>query len=134
MVDLVLRVVEWNRQFLKDLNGALLDDSRVQEIEGDAVYRIKQGDAQSYDAVILDVDNGPTGMVKATNTSLYSHKSLRTIRKLHKLSSRASFRLAAEDPYFKARMDTVGFRVRHIKAKVHAGSKCAVYVIYVANK
>ena len=71
MVELVPKVVEWNREFLKDLNGALFDDYRVQVIEGDAVERIKQGDAQSYDALILDVDNGSTGMVKATNTSLY---------------------------------------------------------------
>ena len=84
LVELVPKEVEWNREFLKDLNGALLDDLRVKVIEVDAVDTIKQGDAQSYDAVILDVDNGSTGMVKATNTSLYSHKGLRTVRRLLK--------------------------------------------------
>ena len=86
------------------------------------------------DAVILDVDNGPTGMVKATNTSLYSHKGLRTVRKLLKPRGRAGFWSAGEDPHFKARMETVGFRVGHIRAKVHAGSKRAAYVIYVADE
>ena len=134
VVELVPKEVEWNREFLKDLNGALLDDYRVQVLEGDAVERIKQGDAQSYDALILDVDNGPTGMVKATNTSLYSHKGLRTVRKLLKPRCRVGFWSAGEDHHFKARMETVGFRVGHIRAKVHAGSKRAVYVIYVADK
>jgi spermidine synthase len=128
VVELVPKVVAWNREFLKDLNGALLDDPRVKVVEGDAVERIKQGDAQSYDAVILDVDNGPTGMVKATNNSLYSHKGLR------KPGGRAAFWSAGEDPHFKARMETVGFRVGHIRAKVHAGSKRAAYVIYLADK
>ena len=134
VVELIPEVVEWNREVLKDLNGTLLDDPRVKVIEADAVERIKQGDAQSYDAVILDVDNGPTGMVKATNTSLYSHKGLRAVRKLLKPSGRAGFWSAGEDPHFKARMETVGFRVGHIRAKVHAGSKRAAYVIYVADK
>ena len=133
MVDLVPKVVEWNRGFLKDLNSTLLDDPRVKVIEGDAVGRIKQGDAQSYDAVIHDVDNGPTGMVKATNISLYSHKDLRTVRKLLKHGGRAAFWSAGEDPHFKARMETAGFRVGHIRAKVHPSSKRATYVIWVAD-
>ena len=84
LVELVPKEVEWNRDFLKDFDGALLDDLRVKVIEVDAVDTIKQGDAQSYDAVILDVDNGSTVMVKTTNTSLYSHKGLRTVRRLLK--------------------------------------------------
>ena len=119
---------------MKDLNGALLDDLRVKVIEVDAVDTIKQGDAQSYDAVILDVDNGSTGMVKNTNTSLYSHKGLRTVRRLLKPKCRAGFWSAGEDPHFKARMETVRFRVGHIRAKVHVGSMLAAYVIYLANK
>ena len=44
-----------------DLNGALLDDPRVNVIEADAVDMIFKGESHSYDALILDVDNGPTG-------------------------------------------------------------------------
>tara|TARA_B100000886_G_scaffold256099_1_gene181446 strand:+ start:428 stop:829 length:402 start_codon:yes stop_codon:yes gene_type:complete len=98
VVELLPKVVEWNRNLLKDLNGALLDDPRVKVIEADAVERNKQDDAQSYDVVILDVENGPTGMVKATNNSLYSHKGLRTVRKLLKPSGCAIFWSACEDP------------------------------------
>ena len=69
----------------------MLDDPRGKVIEGDAVERIKQSDAQSYDAVILHVENGPTGMTKATNTLQYLHKGLRTLRKLLKPGGQAVF-------------------------------------------
>ena len=134
VVELVPKVVEWNREYLKDLNGALLDDPRVNVIEADVVARIREGEAQSYDAMILDVDNGPTGMVKESNNSLYSHKGLRAVRKHLKPSGRAAFWSAGDDPHFKARMEKVGFRVGHIRAKVHERSKRAAYVIYVADK
>jgi len=134
VVELVPKVVEWNREFLKDLNGALLDDPRVNVIEDDAVKLIRQGDAGTYDAMILDVDNGPTGMVKESNNSLYSHSGLRAVRKMLKPGGRAAFWSAGDDPHFKARMETVGFRVGHIRAKVHERSKRAAYVIYVADR
>jgi len=133
VIELVPKVVEWNREYLRDLNGALLDDPRVNVIETDAVKTIFEGVSHSYDAMILDVDNGPTGMVKASNGSLYSHKGLRAVRKLLKAGGRAAFWSAGTDPHFKARMEAVGYRVGVIPAKVHERAKRAAYVIYVAD-
>lgn len=134
VVELMPKVVEWNREHLRDLNGALLDDPRVNVIEGDAVKLIKNGEAQSYHAMILDIDNGPTGMVKASNDTLYSHSGLRWVRAMLKPSGRAAYWSAGDDPHFKARMEKVGFRVGHIRAKIHERSKRAAYVIYVADR
>jgi spermidine synthase len=133
VVELVPKVVEWNREFLRDLNGALLDDPRVNLIEDDAVKLIRKGDPNTYDAMILDVDNGPTGMVKESNNSLYSHSGLRAVRKMLKPGGRVAFWSAGDDPHFKARMEKVGFRVGHIRAKVHERSKRSAYVIYVGD-
>lgn len=133
VIELVPKVVEWNREYLRDLNGALLDDPRVNVIEADAVATIYGGVSHSYDAMILDVDNGPTGMVKASNNSLYSHKGLRAVRKLLKAGGRAAYWSAGTDPHFKARIEAVGFRVGVIPAKVHERAKRAAYVIYVAD-
>jgi spermidine synthase len=134
VVELMPKVVEWNLEFLQDLNGALLDDPRVNLIEDDAVKRIREGATHTYDAMILDVDNGPTGMVKESNNSLYSFSGLRAVRKMLKPGGRAAFWSAGDDPHFKARMEKVGFRVGHIRAKVHERSKRAAYVIYVADR
>lgn len=133
VIELVPKVIEWNREYLRDLNGALLDDPRVNVIEADAIETIYSGVSHSYDALILDVDNGPTGMVKASNDSLYSHKGLRAVRKVLKTGGRAAYWSAGTDPHFKARIEAVGFRVGVIPAKVHERSKRAAYVIYVAD-
>ena len=134
VIELVPQVVEWNREYLSGLNGALLDDPRVNVICGDAVEAIREGKSHSYDAMILDVDNGPTGMVKASNGSLYSHKGLRAVRKLLKAGGRAAYWSAGTDPHFKARMEAVGFRVGVVPAKIHERSKRAAYMIYLADK
>jgi len=134
VVELVPKVVEWNCVFLRKLNGDLLNDPRVNVIEGDAVKLIRKGDPNTYHAMILDVDNGPTGMVKASNDTLYSYSGLRAVRSLLKPGGRAAFWSAGDDPHFKARLEKVGFRVGHIPAKVHERSKRAAYVIYVADR
>lgn len=133
VVELVPQVVEWNREWLRDLNGALLDDPRVNIIVGDAVQHIRTGEPHTYHAMILDVDNGPTGMVKASNNSLYSHSGLRSVRRLLQAGGRAAFWSAGDDPHFKARIQKVGFRLGHIRAKVHERAKRAAYAIYVAD-
>lgn len=133
VVELLPQVVQWNREFLRDLNGALLDDPRVKVIEADAVATIRAGRSHSYDAIILDVDNGPTGMVKASNNSLYSHRGLRAVRKLLKVGGRAAYWSAGTDPHFKARIEAVGFQAGVIPAKVHERAKRPAYVIYVAD-
>ncbi|MFU8848495.1 MAG: spermidine synthase [Opitutales bacterium] len=133
VVELVPQVVAWNREYLRELNGALLDDPRVKVVEADAVAMIYAGASHSYDAMILDVDNGPTGMVKASNNSLYSHRGLRAVRKLLKVGGRAAYWSAGTDPHFKTRIETVGFRVGVVPAKVHERAKRAAYVIYLAD-
>lgn len=133
VIELVPQVVAWNREYLCELNGALLEDPRVNVIEADAVAAIFGGVSHSYEAMILDVDNGPTGMVKASNNSLYSHNGLRAVRKLLKAGGRAAYWSAGTDPHFKARIEAVGFRVGVIPSKVHERAKRAAYVIYVAD-
>lgn len=133
VLELVPAVVAWNREYLMDLNGCLLQDSRVHLIEGDAIAYIRKCAPNTYHAMLLDVDNGPTGMVQASNSSLYSHSGLRRVRAALKPRGRAVFWSAGEDPHFKARIRKIGFRCGHIPAKVHARAKRAAYMLYVAD-
>ncbi len=134
VVELMPKVVDWNREFLRELNGALLEDPRVNIIIADAVPYIRKSHPNYYDAMILDVDNGPSGMVKASNNSLYSHNGLRSVRSALKPGGRVAFWSAGDDPHFKARLKQRGFRVGAIRAKVHERSKRAAYMIYVADR
>ena len=134
VAELVPKVVEWNREYLQKLNGGLVDDPRVTMLLGDAVAHIRKTPPNSYDALILDVDNGPTGMVKPSNSSLYSQKGLYAVKTALKAGGRVVFWSAGEDQYFKSRLGRVGFRVGVVPAKVHERAKRAAYRIYIGDK
>src|SRR5690242_1708702 len=72
-------VVRWNRELLKDLNGMALEDPRVTVLEQDIVEVFGDG-ARQYDAILLDVDNGPRAVGRPTNAWLYMPDGLAEMR------------------------------------------------------
>ena len=79
VAELLPEVIEWNRQFLMKLNGALLNDRRVQVFAEDVIRLIRRAQEARYDAILLDVDNGPTSFVQAGNSRLYSRRGFERI-------------------------------------------------------
>lgn len=73
VVELEPTVIHWNRTLLHDLNGKYLLDSRVRLIEGDFV-RYVSGCREKYDAICMDIDNGPMMLVNSENASAYSYQ------------------------------------------------------------
>jgi len=71
VAELVPAVVDWNRGPIGHLAGHPLDDPRVRVLEGD-VGEILADTRGFYDAILLDVDNGPEALTSASNDSLYS--------------------------------------------------------------
>lgn len=133
LVELLPEIVQWNRDYLRELNGALLDDPRVEVHAADVVGYLRKAERERYDVILLDVDNGPVAMVSETNVSLYSNSGLRWLRGSLKPEGRAVFWSAGPDLSFEGRLKRAGFRVAKIPAKVHAGAKRAAYLLYVAN-
>ena len=133
LVELLPDIVEWNRQHLKSLNGEMLNDPRVEIHTTDVVAYVRKAERARYDVILLDVDNGPVAMVSETNVSLYSNSGLRWLRGSLKPEGRAVFWSAGPDLRFEDRLKRAGFRVSKVPAKVHAGSKRAAYLLYVAN-
>jgi spermidine synthase len=76
VAELVPAVVEWNRGPLAHLANHPLDDRRVSLRETN-VADVIRGQRDAFDAILLDVDNGPSGMTRSTNDWLYSHAGLR---------------------------------------------------------
>ena len=76
VAELVPAVVHWNRGFLADLAGRPLDDNRVTVHEADVAQLIKKS-RRDYNAILLDVDNGPQGLTTRNNDWLYSAQGLR---------------------------------------------------------
>jgi spermidine synthase len=134
LIELLPEIVSWNRDYLKSLNGDLLDDPRVEIHTTDVVAYVKKAERERYDVILLDVDNGPVAMVSVANVSLYSNSGLRWLRGSLKLGGRAVFWSAGPDLRFEDRLKRAGFRVTKVPAKVHSGSKRAAYLLYVANR
>ena len=133
VAELIPEVVDWNRDFMRDLNGAALDDPRVNVHVGDATRLIQKAPPASYDAMMLDLDNGPAAMVASGNQYLYSKTGLVTMKRVLRSHGRAIFWSASKDAAFESRLKTVGFQVKSVPAKVHANAKRAAYVLYIAE-
>tara|TARA_B110000037_G_scaffold220971_1_gene290374 strand:- start:876 stop:1499 length:624 start_codon:yes stop_codon:yes gene_type:complete len=132
-VELIPEIIEWNRKFLKDLNGEMLDDPRVVIRQEDVTKLVRKEERQSYDVILLDVDNGPVAMVSANNSALYSDSGIRSVRTILKPGGRVIYWSATPDPVFEKRLRKVGFNVKGVPAKVHEGAKRAAYWLFVAD-
>ncbi len=133
VAELLPEVVAWNREFLGDLNGRLLDDPRVEIFTGDVFDCIKKGAAR-YDAILLDVDNGPTSFVQRANSQLYDRKGISLIRRSLKPAGRVAFWSAEREPAFEASFARAGFEVEEVPAKAHERAKRAAHRIYLGVK
>ena len=134
VAELMPAVVEWNRQYLRDLNGKLLDDQRVQLRIEDVWGIIANTGRSVYDAILLDIDNGPTAMVQKGNKRVYDTAGLRLIAKALKPGGRVAIWSARPDHAFADRLAENGFTVEIVPAKLYANAKRCAYTIFVGDK
>jgi spermidine synthase len=134
VAELLPEVVAWNRDFLGAVNGALLDDRRVKVIVGDVFEIIRRASPASYDAILLDVDNGPTSFVQAQNSRLYNRRGLDTISRSLKPGGKVAFWSACPEPEFVESLVRAGFKTKAVPAKAHERAKRFAHMIYVAER
>jgi spermidine synthase len=133
VAELLPEVIEWNRQFLMKLNGALLDDRRVQVFAEDVIRLIRKGREARYDAILLDVDNGPTSFIQANNARLYSRRGFQRIATALQPGGRVAFWSATDEEAFGEALARVGFRVHVVEAKSHERAKRFEHRIYIGE-
>ncbi len=133
VVEMVTEVIEWNRVYLNRLNGALLDDPRVEINRADVARLIQEAEPERYDVILLDVDNGPSPVMSAGTPSLYSRTGIRSIARALKQDGRVVVWSAGQDQGFEKRLGKAGFRVEVVPAKAHEGAKGASYLLYLAD-
>jgi spermidine synthase len=133
VAELIPQVIDWNRNLLAHLNGTLLDDPRVEVLLRDVWSVIAGGEPARYDALVLDIDNGPTAMVQKQNARLYSAKGLLQIAHVLKPHGRAFFWSARPEPAFAQRLARAGFEVRVVAAPLYAAAKRCPVSIYMAE-
>jgi len=134
VAELMPEVVEWNQTHMKALNGKLLDDPRVQIRLGDVVDTLARARPEAYDAILLDVDNGPTPMVRAGNVRLYGPRGLEVMKTKLRAGGRLAIWSAAPDRSFEARLRAAGFIAQAMPARLFPTAKRSAYMIYVGDK
>jgi len=134
VAELLPEVIDWNREFLADLNGALLDDERVSVFAGDVYDCIEQSGPAYYDAILLDVDNGPAALVQTDNARLYDQQGLAMVYDSLRANGRVAFWSADPEPAFLRQMRKAGFETKEIEAKTHERAKRPANRIYVGER
>ena len=120
--ELIPAVVEWNRGPLGPLAGHPLKDKRVTVVVEDVgtTLRAQKG---RFDAVLLDVDNGPSAMTATTNAGLYDNRGLAAAYASLKADGVLAVWSAKDDRKFEQRLRYCGFEVtvEHVRARLKAG-------------
>jgi len=132
VAELVPEVVTWNRGPLGKFAGNPLEDLRVIVHEGD-VARIIDAEQQAYDAILLDVDNGPEGLTRKENDRLYDIDGLNAAYAALRANGVLAVWSAGPDQKFLQRLRKTGFEVEEIRVRSR-GAKGARHIIWFARR
>ena len=130
VAELVPAVVAWNRGPLGECAGHPLRDPRVTVREIDVARLLRAGE-QTYDAILLDVDNGPEGLTRKENDWLYSIIGLNEAYAALRPRGLLAVWSAGPDKNFLQRLRKVGFDVDEVRVPAH-GTKGARHIIWFA--
>ncbi len=132
VAELLPDVVRWNRDHLAHLTGSPLDDARVELAVGD-VARIISARPATFDAILLDVDNGPAALTDRRNAQLYVARGLATIKRSLLPSGVLGVWSAGPDREYERALQRAGYRFRVETVRARRGAKGPKHTIFVAR-
>jgi spermidine synthase len=131
VAELAPAVVEWNRGPLAELAGRPLQDARLRVREID-VGRVIREAPQAYDAILLDVDNGPGGLACKANDRLYSMAGLKAAHAALRPAGVLAIWSAASDRAFSKRLRRAGFELEEVCSHARAAGRGGRRTIWLA--
>lgn len=132
VAELVPGVVEWNRTIVGAKAGHPLNDARASVREGDVALVLKEA-AQAYDAILLDVDNGPEGLTHKANDWLYAMEGLQACKQALRPRGVLAVWSAGPDQDFTRRLKKAGYVVQELRVYAH-GNKGTRHTLWMADK
>lgn len=135
VVELVPEIIEWAHGEMAELTGDCLSDPRVtlrMGDVGDAIEQIADG-GEPVDAILLDVDNGPDGLVREGNNRLYTREGLRFARAALTKGGVLAIWSAAPDHKFTHKLESVGFKVEVREVRARPNNKGPRHTIWFAS-
>jgi spermidine synthase len=133
VAELVPKIIEWARGPMAELAAGCLDDPRTEVAMGDVGTAIGNARAR-YDAILLDVDNGPDGLTRLANDRLYTMRGLDAARMALKPGGILAVWSAGPDPRFARRMNDAGFAVEEVGVRARQNGKGPRHVIWFGRK
>lgn len=133
VAELVPEIIDWARGPMADLTAGCLDDPRVRLLQGDVAAEIATS-TKTYDAILLDVDNGPSGLSRPANDSLYSMKGLGFAKAALKPGGILAIWSATPDAGFTRRLQTSGYKTEEVTVRARSNGKGPRHTIWFAKR
>ena len=132
VAELVPELVGWAETHMPEVFGTCLSDPRVHVHIGDVGAVLRQN-AGSFDAILMDVDNGPEGLTRAENAALYRADGLRAARGALRAGGVLAVWSAAGDTAFAKRLAGCGFDVATHRVRARRTGRGARHTIWIAT-
>jgi spermidine synthase len=133
VAELVPAVVAWARGPMADVFGESLTDPRLRIREADVGDLIRR-DPAAFDAILLDVDNGPAGLTRSANDGLYDLAGLSAAHAALRRGGVLAVWSAGPDADFPRRLRQAGFAVEEARARANGARGGARHVIWIATR
>ncbi len=132
VAELVPDIIDWARGPMATLAAGCLDDPRVEIVIADVAATIA-APAAAFDAILLDVDNGPDGLTRPDNDRIYAPAGLAKAKAALKPGGVLAIWSAAPDASFTRRLTAAGFAVEQVSVRARSNGKGARHVIWFAR-
>jgi spermidine synthase len=133
IAELVPAVIAWARGPMAEVFGDSLTDPRVNIREAD-VSQVIRSNRSAYDAILLDVDNGPEGLTRESNDVLYDLGGLGAAQAALRPGGVLAVWSSGPDPKFTSRLRKTGFDVDEIRVRANGARGGARHVIWIATR
>ena len=133
VAELVPAVIAWARGPMAEIFGDSLDDPRAKILSAD-VIEVIASKPSAFDAILLDVDNGPEGLIRKANDALYDAKGLKAIHRALKPGGVLAVWSSGPHPAFSKRLRDAGFEVNEVAVRATTKRSGARHLIWFATK
>ncbi|WP_375391326.1 spermidine synthase [uncultured Sphingomonas sp.] len=133
VTELAPDVIAWARAPMAALTAGCLEDPRVRLEIGDVGETIRTARG-AFDAILLDVDNGPDGLTRPANDGLYAAAGLTAARAALRPGGVLAIWSAGPDPAFARRLAQAGFAVDEVRVRARDNGKGATHVIWFGRR
>lgn len=133
VAELIPAVVKWNQEHLGHLAGRPLADPRVRVIEEDVVKTIGKK-TSAWDAILLDVDNGPAGLTQKANDGLYGNLGLKASFDALRPGGILAVWSSAVDEAFTRRLTLAGFKTKIVSVRARKSGKGSKHTIWLGKR